>query len=240
MMSTLGLANFPPIRGVLWFNLCILLFTPILTLYGLVYVHFKRETLVCSILYYVFSTIGEPKQLPFIFTDANHCNKESLLVSLSCGYITRACLFIHTGYHRLWSHRSYKASLPLQYFLILAGGSAVQGSCFWWARRHRSHHRHTDTDKDPYNAKRGLLWSHIGWIIFDSNIPPGPADISDLRSDAVVQWQHRWYLPILIIFGYALPALIPGVFWCDWKGGICFVGALRMTICHHVSLLSAT
>ena len=145
-----------------------------------------------------------------------------------------------SGYHRLWSHRSYNASFPLQVFLILAGASAVQGSCYWWARRHRSHHRHTDTDLDPYNSERGLLWTHIGWIIFESDLKPGPADISDLRNNPLVQWQHRWYFVILTIFGYVLPMVIPGLLWGDWKGGFYYVGALRMTACHHVSSLLFT
>lgn len=138
------------------------------------------------------------------------------------------------GYHRLWSHRSYNASFALQVFLILAGASAVQGSCYWWARRHRSHHRHTDTDLDPYNSERGLLWTHIGWIIFESDLKPGPADVSDLSKDPLVQWQHRRYFVILTVFGYLLPMVIPGLLWGDWKGGFFFVGAFRLTACHHV------
>jgi stearoyl-CoA desaturase (delta-9 desaturase) len=140
------------------------------------------------------------------------------------------------GYHRLWSHRSYNASLPLQIFLICGGTSAVQGSCYWWARAHRSHHRHTDTDLDPYDAKRGLLWTHVGWMIFKSELRSGAADISDLRQDSLIQWQHCWYLYLAPIFGIILPTSIPGILWNDWVGGFYFSGALRLTIAHHVSL----
>ncbi|KAG6373059.1 hypothetical protein JVT61DRAFT_7120 [Boletus reticuloceps] len=142
-------------------------------------------------------------------------------------------IFSMFGYHRLWSHRSYVASYPLQVFLMLAGASAVQGSCYWWARRHRSHHRHTDTDLDPYNSERGLVWTHIGWVIFDTDLRPGPVDVSDLKNDLLVQWQHRWYFVILTIVGYILPMSIPGLLYGDWRGGFFFVGALRMTACHH-------
>jgi stearoyl-CoA desaturase (Delta-9 desaturase) len=140
-----------------------------------------------------------------------------------------------TGYHRLWSHRSYNASPALQYVLILAGVSAVQGSCLWWARKHRSHHRHTDTDLDPYNANRGLLWTHIGWMIVESDLRSGSVDTSDLRNDALIQWQHRWYFPLMIFFGYLLPTIIPGLLWGDWNGGFFLAGNLRLTIAHHVS-----
>ncbi|KAF8271839.1 delta 9-fatty acid desaturase [Lactarius quietus] len=87
---------------------------------------------------------------------------------------------ITAGYHRLWAHRSYNASKPLQYFLAVAGAGAVEGSIKWWSRGHRAHHRYTDTELDPYNAHRGLLWSHIGWMVVKPRRKPGVADVSDL------------------------------------------------------------
>ncbi|KAG9119243.1 hypothetical protein FRC07_005803, partial [Ceratobasidium sp. 392] len=66
-------------------------------------------------------------------------------------------LGITAGYHRLWAHRSYNASKPLEYALSMAGAGAVQGSIKWWSRGHRAHHRYTDTELDPYNAHLGIL-----------------------------------------------------------------------------------
>ena len=68
------------------------------------------------------------------------------------------------GYHRLWSHKAYKARLPLRILLAFLGTIGFQGSIRWWVQRHRLHHRFTDTDDDPYNATRGFYFSHIGWI----------------------------------------------------------------------------
>ena len=70
-------------------------------------------------------------------------------------------LGITAGYHRLWAHTSYKASTPLKLFLAAVGAGAVEGSIRWWARDHRAHHRYTDTDKDPYSVRKGLLYSHF-------------------------------------------------------------------------------
>ncbi|PFH47568.1 hypothetical protein AMATHDRAFT_6624 [Amanita thiersii Skay4041] len=140
---------------------------------------------------------------------------------------------VRTGYHRLWSHRSYTASFPLQLFLLLGGTSAVQGSCYWWARAHRSHHRHTDTNLDPYDSNRGILWTHIGWMIFKSDLKAGTADISDLRTNPLIQWQHRYYFHLQPIFGYLIPTIIPGLLWNDWLGGLCFSASLRLTTAHH-------
>lgn len=74
-------------------------------------------------------------------------------------------LGITAGYHRLWAHTSYSATLPLRVFLAAVGGGAVEGSVRWWARDHRAHHRYTDTDKDPYSVRKGLLYSHFGMSI---------------------------------------------------------------------------
>ncbi|TBU38077.1 hypothetical protein BD309DRAFT_1084279 [Dichomitus squalens] len=191
-------ATFPIIRGVEWFNLAILLVTPLVSVYGIVYVPLKSKTLVFSLLYFWFSILG-----------------------------------ITAGYHRLWSHRAYTASPLLRWFLLLGGTSAVQGSCYWWARRHRSHHRYTDTDQDPYNSQRGLLWTHVGWMLFKTDLRAGSVDISDLRSDPMIQWQHRNYTLLLTVMGFMIPTAIPWFLWGDWQGGLCFSAALRMTIGHH-------
>lgn len=66
-------------------------------------------------------------------------------------------LGITAGYHRLWAHTSYSATLPLRIFLAAVGGGAVEGSVRWWARDHRAHHRYTDTEKDPYSVRKVRL-----------------------------------------------------------------------------------
>jgi len=140
---------------------------------------------------------------------------------------------ITAGYHRLWAHRSYNASKPLQYFLALAGAGAVEGSIKWWARGHRAHHRYTDTELDPYNAHRGLLWSHVGWMVVKPRRKPGVADVSDLSKNEVVRWQHRWYVWLILLMGFGVPTVIPGLLWGDWRGGYIYAGATRLLFVHH-------
>ncbi len=116
------------------------------------------------------------------------------------------------------------------------GASAVEGSAYWWARGHRSHHRYTDTPLDPHSARRGLLYSHVGWILIKPSVKPGPADISDLQKSGLLQWQHRWYYVIMPIVGYALPAIVAGMGWGDWWGGFYYAGMWRITFVQHVCL----
>ncbi|KAI0070752.1 delta 9-fatty acid desaturase [Panus rudis PR-1116 ss-1] len=142
-------------------------------------------------------------------------------------------LGITAGYHRLWAHRSYNATKPLQYFLAIAGAGAVEGSIKWWSRGHRAHHRYTDTDLDPYNAHHGFWWAHVGWMIFKPRRRPGVADVSDLSKNEVVRWQHRWYVYLIIGCGFLLPTAIAGLGWGDWVGGFFYAGAARLCFVHH-------
>ncbi|KAF9003440.1 delta 9-fatty acid desaturase protein [Cyathus striatus] len=142
-------------------------------------------------------------------------------------------LGITAGYHRLWAHRSYNASKPLQYLLACLGAGAVEGSIKWWSRGHRAHHRYTDTELDPYNAHRGFFYSHIGWMLFKPRRRPGVADVSDLSKNPVVRWQHRHYVTLILFMGFILPTIIPWLLWGDARGGYIYAGVLRLCFVHH-------
>jgi stearoyl-CoA desaturase (delta-9 desaturase) len=158
---------------------------------------------------------------------------ETFLFSILYYYITG--LGITAGYHRLWAHRSYNASVPLQYFLAIAGAGAVEGSIKWWSRGHRAHHRYTDTDLDPYNAHKGFFYSHIGWMLLKPRRKPGVADVSDLSKNPIIKWQHKYYIPMILIVAFAIPTIIPWLFWNDPLGGYVYGGVLRLCFVHHVS-----
>ncbi|KAI9844048.1 MAG: stearoyl-CoA 9-desaturase [Thelocarpon superellum] len=138
---------------------------------------------------------------------------------------------ITAGYHRLWAHKSYTATTPLKIYLALVGAGAVQGSIRWWSRDHRAHHRYTDTDKDPYSVRKGLLYSHLGWLLVRQDPKRvGRTDISDLNVDAVVVWQHRNISAIVIVMALIVPSMVSGLGWGDWWGGLVYAGILRMAV----------
>jgi fatty-acid desaturase len=90
-------------------------------------------------------------------------------VSWTMIFLTAFCSWLNLlgitgGYHRLWSHGSYKAVLGLRIFLAIIGLMSFQGSARWWALKHRVHHRFTDTEFDPYDSNKGLLYTHIMWL----------------------------------------------------------------------------
>jgi stearoyl-CoA desaturase (Delta-9 desaturase) len=144
-------------------------------------------------------------------------------------------LSITAGYHRLFAHRSYQATVPLRYVLVTLAAGAVQGSAHWWTRGHRAHHRFTDTDLDPYSAHKGVFHSHIGWLLFKPRRSPGVVDMSDLDRDASVQWQGRHLLALNIIMGFLLPVLVCGLGWGDYRGGYFYASVLRLLLVHHIT-----
>jgi len=142
---------------------------------------------------------------------------------------------ITMGYHRLWSHRAFSARWIVRAVLILGGAAAFEGSAKWWCRNHRAHHRYTDTTKDPYNAKKGFWYSHLGWMIEKQHLGEiGFADISDLHRDKMIMWQHKYYPLIAFVCGIIFPTLVTGL-WGDLRGGYFYVCMWRTVFVHHAT-----
>ncbi|WP_068545022.1 acyl-CoA desaturase [Thalassotalea crassostreae] len=144
---------------------------------------------------------------------------------------------ITAGYHRLWSHRTYKAHAFIRFFYAIGGAFALQNSILHWSSDHRVHHKHVDNnDIDPYSAKRGFWFSHIGWMLRDYK-PKTYNDYSnvrDLQKDKIVMWQHNNYLLLAIATNFGIP-LILGLIHGDIISSLLLAGVLRLVISHHVT-----
>jgi stearoyl-CoA desaturase (delta-9 desaturase) len=140
-------------------------------------------------------------------------------------------LCITAGYHRLFSHRTYKASAPVRLVFAVLGGAAWQNSVIEWCSDHRLHHRLVDTDGDPYNAQRGFWWSHIGWIMVNKQANDF-SNVGDLLRDPICKWQHDHYYKITILFNLGVPILL-GLLFGDVWGMLLFAGLVRVVLVHH-------
>ncbi len=143
---------------------------------------------------------------------------------------------IGSGYHRLWSHQTYKAHPLLRVFLAIFGGMATQNSVLVWCARHRLHHRDVDdNDADPYSIGRGFWFAHVGWMLKDYE--SGTIDYSvvpDLQRDPVVAWQHRHYWTLVLVTNIGLPMLL-GWLVGDFWGVFLLAGIARLVVNHHVT-----
>lgn len=145
-------------------------------------------------------------------------------------------LSITGGYHRLWSHKTYEAHGSLRLFYAIFGAMATQNSILVWASGHRVHHRHVDdNEKDPYSAKRGFWFSHIGWMLRDYNSNKLDfSNVNDLKRDPIVMWQHRNYLALVLGTNFGIPLAL-GLLFNDVWGYFLLAGVLRLVVNHHVT-----
>lgn len=99
------------------------------------------------------------------------------------------------GYHRYFSHRSYKTSRPFQFILALLGASAAQKGPIWWASHHRHHHRHSDTPEDLHSPIiSGIYYAHIGWVLSSEFVNTRYELVKDLMAFPELRWLEKYNL----------------------------------------------
>lgn len=159
----------------------------------------------------------------------------AFVVFLSLYFVT-ACLGITMGFHRMLSHRSFKAHRWLEAFLALCGTLALQGGPLQWVAKHRMHHGYSDTGRDPHDASRGFWFSHMGWILqrtpeFD-DASQHKKYLRDLAADPVLGWLSLAWVQVSLQVGLGVILLLAGgVGYVLW--GVFF----RLAFVYHVTWL---
>jgi stearoyl-CoA desaturase (Delta-9 desaturase) len=127
---------------------------------------------------------------------------------------------VTAGYHRYFSHRSYRTSRVGQFLLAALCQTSTQKSVLWWAAKHRHHHKHADTELDVHSPRmRGFWYSHLGWIFSERHEATNFDAVPDLTKFPELVWLDRWQkLPaVLLAVGCFLFAgwqgLVVGFFW---------------------------
>jgi stearoyl-CoA desaturase (delta-9 desaturase) len=139
-------------------------------------------------------------------------------------YVVR--MFGVTGaYHRYFSHRTYKTSRVFQFFLAFLAQTSVQKGALWWAEHHRTHHKYSDTPQDPHDSRRGFWYSHIGWILDDTDA----TDYGKIKD--LAKYPELVYLNVF----HWVPALLLGVsvWWLmGWSGLFIGFGLSNVLLWH--------
>lgn len=151
---------------------------------------------------------------------------------------------ITVGYHRLFSHKAFQAKWPVKLYVLLFGAAAFENSALWWSSEHRKHHKHVDTDDDPYDITKGFFWAHMGWLMFKLK-PDSPMDnVEDLKKDWLVSFQHKFVHPLSFLVSFGLPTLI-GYLYAIYTnnlspvagalGGLLIPGVARVVMVQHAT-----
>jgi stearoyl-CoA desaturase (delta-9 desaturase) len=123
---------------------------------------------------------------------------------------------ITAGYHRYFSHRSYRTSRPVQLALAVLGCASAQKGPLWWAGNHREHHRWSDTPRDVHSpVQHGFWWSHVGWILSRRHDATPLHRVPDLARFPELRWLDRWHLVPVVAYagGLFLAFGLPGLTW---------------------------
>ncbi|MFJ8487970.1 acyl-CoA desaturase [Streptomyces sp. NPDC094038] len=150
------------------------------------------------------------------------------------------------GYHRLFTHRSFKARRGLRIALAVAGSLGVEGSPVQWVANHRRHHAFADREGDPHSPWRfgtdtrallkGLLHAHIGWML-KRELSNRARFAPDIDADRDLRIVGRLFGPLTVVSLLA-PALVGGLVTGTWAGaltGFFWAGLMRMALLHHVT-----
>ena len=155
-------------------------------------------------------------------------------------------LGITVGFHRYFTHGSFKANRALRIALALAGSLAIEGNIIQWVADHRRHHAFSDQEGDPHSPWRygngfwaltkGLWFAHMGWM-FSRELSNRARFAPDLMADKDIDRIDRAFGPI-VLFSTLGPALIGGLVTWSWQGALTaffWAGIVRIGLLHHVT-----
>jgi stearoyl-CoA desaturase (delta-9 desaturase) len=153
---------------------------------------------------------------------------------------------ITVGFHRLFTHGSFKAARPLRIALAIAGQMALEGPVTRWVADHRRHHAFSDEEGDPHSPWRygtgfralskGLWHAHIGWL-FDVEQTDQKRFAPDLLADKDIARVARFF-PALVAVSLLAPAVLGGLITWSWTGALSaffWASVVRIGLLHHMT-----
>ena len=137
-------------------------------------------------------------------------------VALCVGMYYLRMFGITAGYHRYFSHRSYKTGRVFQYVLAWLGAISVQKGALWWAAHHRDHHRYSDQPEDVHSpVQRGFWWSHVSWILAYRYQDTDYSRIRDFAKYPELVWLNKHFLVPVFAFAVLMVSIagFDGLYW---------------------------
>src|SRR3954469_20864022 len=157
-------------------------------------------------------------------------------------------LGITVGFHRLFTHRSFKTGKAVRAILAALGSAAIEGPVISWVADHRKHHTFSDQPGDPHSphvdhghglkgALRGLFHAHVGWLFIHTQRGNRQRYAPDLMDDPMIRWIDRTFV-LWVVVGLLFPFLLGGLIGGSLDAaltGLLWGGAVRMLVVHHVT-----
>lgn len=189
-----------------------------------------RENNWPIIAFFAVTTAGALVGAPLV---VHHFGVSLSEILLFLFFIAATGMSITVGYHRLYSHRTFKVNPIVEFLILFFGAAAFEQSALDWSSQHRDHHRYVDTERDPYSIKKGFWYAHIGWMTLWKQ-QPDYNNVKDLLKDRLVMHQHRYYVAWGVTAGILLPLLL-GFLSGHTLGALVFSVCVRLTLVYHAT-----
>lgn len=129
---------------------------------------------------------------------------------------------VTAGYHRYFSHRTYKMGRVAQFCMAFLAQSSSQKGALWWAAHHRHHHKYSDEPEDVHSPRqRGMFYAHVGWL-FDDTQETDYSKIKDFAKYPELVWLNKYWVVPPAVLGFAV------WLWLGWSG--LFIGFMASTV----------
>jgi stearoyl-CoA desaturase (delta-9 desaturase) len=155
-------------------------------------------------------------------------------------------LGVTVGFHRYFTHGSFKAKRPLRIALAVAGSLSLEMGVTDWVATHRRHHKYSDLEGDPHSPWRfgndwkalikGLFFAHVGWLFSDERTNRQKY-APDLVADRDIARLHHNF-PWLVAASLLVPPLVGGLVTWSWMGAVTaffWASLVRVSLLHHVT-----
>ncbi|MBX7057705.1 MAG: acyl-CoA desaturase [Leptospirales bacterium] len=155
-------------------------------------IHLRKGTISLAALPFLLL------QLSVLFVFTTYFSWQGLALCLAMWLVRQ--LAITAGYHRYFSHKTYKMGRPAQFLMALIGASAAQKGPLWWAAKHRHHHGYSDREEDHHSPRHGFWHSHWLWFLYDESRDYDQKRIIDFARYPEIRLIDRlWYLPPVLL-----------------------------------------
>jgi stearoyl-CoA desaturase (delta-9 desaturase) len=125
---------------------------------------------------------------------------------LAASYLVRM-FGVTAGYHRYFSHRSYRMGRVPQFLMAVLAQTSGQKGVLWWAAHHRDHHRYSDGPGDIHSPNEGFWWAHVGWILSPRYDAYDPQRVADFGRYPELRWLDRHHWVPTVAYGAAIWAV---------------------------------
>jgi stearoyl-CoA desaturase (delta-9 desaturase) len=138
---------------------------------------------------------------------------------------------ITAGYHRYFSHRTFKTSRAFQFVLALLGTTVAQQGPLWWSAHHRRHHKYSDEPQDVHSPRqRGFAWAHLRWILSSRHKATDFQRVPDLARYPELRWLDDHDTVPVVVSAVAI-FLISGATGLVWGFFVPLVACWHVTFC---------